>query len=109
MARKDFDQYYNQICEQYFELQDMLKEISQEVSEGIVEPERIEQLKKTIQPIENNYRTLGYIKYLLDKPTRKQKQKMYKKMNQKLLKQCEGKTQEDLVKEGQSILSNLSL
>ena len=34
---------------------------------------------------------------------------MYKQMNKKLLKQCEGKTQEDLVNEGQNILSNLRL
>ena len=109
MARKDFDNYYTQICNQYFELQQVLEDLSKEVSQGMIEPERIEQLKQTIVPVENNYRTLGYIKYLLDKPTRKQKEARYKNMNKKLLKQCEGRTQEDLVKENNDIIKGLHI
>lgn len=109
MARRDFDNYYNQICNQYFELQQVLEDLSKEVSEGMIEPERIEQLKQTIVPVENNYRTLGYIKYLLDKPTRKQKEARYKNMSKKLLKQCEGRTREDLVKENNDIIKSLHI
>ena len=109
MARRDFDNYYNQICTQYFELQQVLEDLSKEVSEGMIEPERIEQLKQTIVPVENNYRTLSYIKYLLDKPTRKQKEVRYKNMNKKLLKQSEGRTQEDLVKENNDIIKSLHI
>ena len=109
MARKDFDNYYNQICNQYFELQQVLEDLSKEVSEGMIEPERIEQLKQTIVPVENNYRTLGYIKYLLDKPTRKSKESRYKSMNKKLLKQCEGRTQKDLVRENNDIIKGLHI
>lgn len=109
MARKDFDQYYNQICNQYFELQKVMKDLSEEVSNGMIEPERIEQLKQTIVPVENNYRTLGYIKYLLDKPTRKSKHAKYKQRNKKLLEQCEGRTQEDLVKENNEVISHLHI
>lgn len=109
MARRDFDNYYNQICSQYFELQQVLEDLSKEVSEGMIEPERIEQLKQTIVPVENNYRTLGYIKYLLDKPTRKRKELRYKNMNKKLLKQSEGRTQKDLVKENSDIIKGLHI
>lgn len=109
MARKDFDNYYNQICNQYFELQQVLEDLSKEVSEGMIEPERIEQLKQTIVPVENNYRTLGYIKYLLDKPTRKQKEARYKSMNKKLIEQCNGRTQEDIVKENNDIIKSLHI
>lgn len=109
MARRDFDNYYNQICNQYFELQQVLEDLSKEVSEGMIEPERIEQLKQTIVPVENNYRTLGYIKYLLDKPTRKQKEARYKNMSKKLLKQCEGRTREDLAKENNDIIKGLHI
>ena len=109
MARRDFDNYYNQICNQYFELQQVLEDLSKEVSEGMIEPERIEQLKQTIVPVENNYRTLGYIKYLLDKPIRKQKEARYKNMSKKLLKQCEGRTREDLVKENNDIIKGLHI
>ena len=109
MSKKHFEQYYNQICNQYFELQESLKDMSKEVSEGIIEPERIEQLKKTILPIENNYKTLSYIKYLLDKPVKTKKQHKYNTMNKKLLKQSEGKTEQDLIREGSNILKNLKL
>lgn len=109
MARKDFDEYYNKICEQYYQLQEVLKDLSEELSNGLVEPERVSQLKQTILPVENNYKTLGYIKYLLDKPTRKSKHKKYQQMNNKLLKECEGKTEEDLVNENNSIINNLKL
>ena len=109
MARKDFDVYYNQICEQYMQLQNVLKDLSEEVSNGVVEPERIEQLKQTIIPVENNYRTLGYIKYILDKPTRKHKQSRYKNQNNKLLSQCKGKTKDDILLENKKIIENLKL
>ena len=109
MARKHFDEYYDKICSQFRELQTVLEDLSSEVTNGMIEPERLEQLKKTIEPVENNYRTLGYIKYLLDKPTRKQKEKRYSDMNKQLLAQSKGRTQEDIVNENQSIIDNLSL
>lgn len=109
MARKHFDEYYNQICNQYFQLQEVLQDLSNEVSNGLVEPERLEQLKNTIIPVENNYRTLGYIKYLLDKPNRKKKQPKYDNVNKKLLNQCSGRTQKDLVEQNDSIIKNLKL
>lgn len=109
MARRDFDNYYNQICNQYFELQQVLKDLSKEVSEGMIEPKRIEQLKQTIVPVENNYRTLGYIKYLLDKPKRKRKELRYRNMSKKLLKQSEGRTQKDLVRENNDIIKGLHI
>ena len=67
MARRDFDAYYNKIASQLFELDRVFKDLSQEADAGMVEPERLEQVKKTIEPIKNSYQTLSYIKYLLDK------------------------------------------
>lgn len=107
MAKKDFDLYYNQICTQYFQLQDVLRDISEEVSKGLVEPERIDQLKQTILPVENSYRTLSYIKYLIDKPTRKAKCSRYKAQNKKLLSNC--RTKEEILSENSAIIDNLKL
>lgn len=107
MARKHFDEYYNKICSQFFSLKEVFDDLSQEVANGMVEPERMEQLEKTIQPIRNNYQTLSYIKYLLDMPTRKEKEAIHKKMNKKLLQISEGRHEEDIIRENSDILNGL--
>ena len=107
--KKDFDDYYNQICRQYAELQEVLADLSDEVSNDMIEPERIKQLKLTIKPVENSYRTLSYIKYLLDKPKRASKQRRYNSSSKNLLLASAGHTQEEVVKENKSIIDNLTL
>lgn len=107
MARKDFDDYYNKISSQLFELDGVFKDLEREVSSGMVEPERIEQLRITIEPIRNSYHTLSYIKYLLDKPTRKSKHKRYDSQNMKLLKSSAGYHRSDIVGKNDTILKGL--
>lgn len=107
MARKHFDEYYNKICGQFFSLNEVFEDLSKEVSQGMVEPERLKQLETTILPIKNSYQTLSYIKYLLDKPTRKEKEPRYKKMNKKLLKISEGHQSSDILNKNENILNEL--
>lgn len=56
-----------------------LRELEQACSTGMVEPERVERYMKTLQPIKDSFLTIQYIKYLLDKPNKKVKQKKYDK------------------------------
>ena len=107
MARKDFDKYYNQICIQFFALNAVFEDLSKEVASGMVEPERQKQLEMTIAPIKNSYQTLSYIKYLLDKPTRKEKEPRYKRMNKKLLQISEGQHSSQVLNNNQKILDGL--
>lgn len=107
MSRKHFDDYYNKICSQFFSLNEVFDDLSKEVAEGMVEPERLEQLKVTIQPIKDSYQTLSYIKYLLDKPQRSHKQPRYKNVNKKLLEISEGHQAEDVLKNNKQILDSL--
>ena len=107
MARKHFDEYYNKICAQFFSLNEVFEDLSKEVAQGMVEPERLKQLETTITPIKNSYQTLSYIKYLLDKPTRKEKEPRYKKMNKKLLKISEGYQSSDILNKNEDILNEL--
>lgn len=109
MAKKDFDKYFYTICDQYKQLQNVLKDLSLEVSNGMVEPERLEQLKQTIIPVENNYRTLSYIKYLLDMPKRKSKISSYKNRNKKLLEEAKDKTGQNIKQENANIISSLTI
>lgn len=107
--KRDFDEYYNKICEQYFQLQEVLKDISNDISNNIVDPNRIEQVKQTILPVENSYRTLSYIKYLLDKPARKSKLKRYNKKSKKLLDISKGHQSTDIINKNADIISNVKI
>lgn len=108
MAKKHFDEYYNSVCKQYFELKKCLEDMSKEVEEGMVSPERLENLKLTINPVITNYQNLSYIKYLLDKPKKKQKQRKYDK-NNLLLKTSKNKNGQYVLEDNKSIIDNLKL
>ena len=86
MSVKHVEEYYNQICRQYQEMLDDIKDIEKECAEGIVEPERIDRLKEQIAPIKNNYERWAYMMFLLHQPNRQSKVKRYQKQNEKLLR-----------------------
>lgn len=56
---------------------DGLKELEKACSTGMVEPERVENYMRTLQPIKESFLTVQYIKYLIDKPNKKDKQRKY--------------------------------
>ena len=87
MALKDIINYYNEICDQYHDLLTEIRDFEEEAKKGLIEPERLDEIKKTIQPLIANYQTLSYIMFLLNKPVKKEKHKKYEKQNTKILKQ----------------------
>lgn len=104
MARKHFDEYFQKISKQYNDLNSALQELSEEVNTGMYEPERLEQLKATIAPVKSSFETLNYIRYLLDKPTRKSKHTRYNRQNKKLIEQTKCVSMEEVVKNNQSVI-----
>lgn len=108
MSVRDIKLYYDEICQQY---QDMLNEIHDfeiECEKGLIEPERLDNIKQTIQPLLNNYQTLSYIMFLLNKPVRKSSQKRYLGQNKKFLKQIDKQfTKEGLEAQNQAVISKL--
>lgn len=109
MARKHFDDYYNAICKQYFELNEVMKDLSEDVDKGMRTPEAVEQLKATILPVQNNYKTLSYIKYLLDKPARESKVKRFNKQSRNLLLISKGRQAIDLIEENKQALKDANI
>lgn len=85
MAIRHVRDYYNKVYKQYEAVLKNLEEFQKEAEQGLVEPERLDALKKQIQPIIDNYMTLSYIIYLLDMPQRDSKKKKYIDMNSKKL------------------------
>lgn len=77
MAKRHVEEYFLQVCNQYNEMLDNLKELEQEANTGMIEPERLDNFKKIIEPLKNNYMTLSWIMFLLNKPNRESKGKKY--------------------------------
>lgn len=85
MSVKHIYKYYQQICDQYQEMIDNIKELEKEAEQGLIEPERIDRLKDQVAPIKLNYERWSYMIYLLHQPNKKDKQKAYCKRNKKLI------------------------
>lgn len=80
MSKKHVDEYFNKIVADYKEMLDTLKDMEEECSNGLIHPDKIEQMKQIIIPLRDNYMTLSWIMFLLNKPAKKQKQKKYEHM-----------------------------
>ena len=109
MAVKHIREYYNQVCDQYMQMQDEIKDFQQEAEKGLIEPERLEQIKKTIEPLKNNYMTLSWIMYLLNKPQRESKEKAYEMRNKKFLKTLDKRfNQEGIIAENDEVIKKIN-
>ena len=105
MRQKDEIQNDNEVVESYKDMLENLKDIEEEMKESLVTPEQVEQMKRMAQPIVDNYKTLSYIIFLLNRPTKKEKFNRYEKQNKKLLENC--RTKEEVLNENKEALNNL--
>lgn len=110
MSLKHFEEYYNEVSAQYGELLENLKEMEELCQQGMISPERVDNLQKIVAPVKDNYMTISYIKYLLNKPNRKEKQKRYEGQNKKFLSSIDkSKTKEEIINQNRTILDNMKL
>lgn len=108
MSKKDFDEYYKQLTDQYLDIIEQLNSFEKRVEENMVEPERLDILKETFQPIIDNYKMISWVAFLLNKPTKEKKAKKYEKMTKKKYSQIETKfSKEGLLSQGEQILQLL--
>lgn len=99
MSVKHVKLYYDEICAQYHEMLETLKDFEEECANNLVDPDRIEQAKKIIEPLKDNYEKISYIMFLLNKPNKKEKLKKYEKQNAKLLTEFDKKNSLNGMKE----------
>lgn len=105
MSVKDVKDYYNKVSADYHELILTLQDMEEEYKNNLVSPDTLKSLERQIEPIKTNFRTISYIIYLLNKPTKKSKQNRYKKQNKKLLEIS--RTLEEVQKENKNVLNNI--
>lgn len=99
MSVKAVRKYYDQICEQYHEMIELIHDLEKEAEQDLVEPERIERLKEQVAPIKQNYERWTYMMFLLNQPERKSKHEKYKRQYSRLLQNLDKQNDLDSVLE----------
>ena len=108
MSKKHVDAYYKQVCEQYMQLKKEIKDFEKECSEGMIEPEQLDNLKQNVQPLMDNYQRISYIMYLFNLPNKKDKQKSYHKVNVKKLSKLEERfSTESAIRENSKVIEEV--
>ena len=77
MSVKHVIKYYNQICEDYHEMLEELREAEKEAQKNMIPPETLENLKSIVKPMKDNYERWSYMVFLLNQPNKKEKLKKY--------------------------------
>lgn len=108
MAVKHVKAYFEEVAQQYHEMLEEIRDFEEESKKGLIEPERLDRIKESIQPLVNNYQTLSYIMFLLNKPVRPSKHKRYEQQNKKLLSKI-GKefTKDGIEAQNQEVIEKL--
>lgn len=100
---------YEQICNQYQEMVDNIKDLEESYNNGEIELERLEQYKEYILPLKQNYERWAYIMYLLKKPLKEENEPAYKKRNQRLLTTLDkSNSVENTLAENEQIIKRLN-
>lgn len=108
MAVKHIKEYYEQVCDQYVQMNEELRDFQKEIENGLVEPERIENLKSLIEPLKNNYMTLSWIMYLLNLPQRKGKEKAYERRNRKFIESLDKNfNKSSIIKQNEDVIKRV--
>jgi len=110
MSKKHVDEYFNTIANQYHEMLEALHEIEEECSKGLMDPDRLEQIKTMIAPLKENYMRISYIMFLLNTPNKESKIRRYQEQNKRLLNKIPDKDKlEGIRKENQEIIENIHM
>ena len=86
MAIKHVKNYYKQIEKMYLELVSELHEMEEDFKKNECTEEELQNLLVPVRGIEENYKRLAYILYLLYQPNRDKKSGKYHKENKDLYK-----------------------
>ena len=107
MSKKDVEEYYTKVCADYKQLKETLTEMEEEFKNSVQDVDKIEQVRKMIEPLKVNYERISYIMYLFNKPVRRKKKFSYELENKKRLNNFSNSSLEDIHRENQEVIKNL--
>ena len=111
MSIKEVRDYHLRMTSDYIELKKTLEQLESEVTPETskVALDNIENIKKQVARVQENYNRINYIIYLLDMPKRKEKHAKWTKQNQKKLEEIPEKDREMLIlKENKAVIDDLN-
>lgn len=82
MARQDVVRFFLSCQDDYYDMLQINKELKEELNAGRITIERYKNSKQELSVIENNYKRLSYIMFLLNLPKRDSKKKKTIKQNE---------------------------
>ena len=80
MSKKHFDEYFNSVVANYKEMLDTIHELEEECNKGLVDPDKLENMKELVKPLKENYLTLSWVMYLLNQPNKAKKKRTYERV-----------------------------
>lgn len=109
MARKDFEEYYSKIKEQYFRMVNMLGEVDKSSGEKLIDPQTVQNLQIILEPVKNSYLSLAYIEYLLNLPKNKKVRVRNKRQFDSLLSKIDkSSTSQEVLKSNDLLINEAS-
>ena len=111
MSKRDVELYYDQITAEYSEMIESLKEMEELAAQDIVNPDKIEELKRAVEPLKNNYMAISWIMFLLNKPVKKSKQAHYEKSLENVMLKIDptkSRAPEQIHKENKQVINTLN-
>ena len=109
MSVKDIEAYYNELTAQKKQLIKELEDFSRLSEQNLYPPEKLAQIKESIQPLLRNHEMMTYIIYLLHRPTRKSKWDGYaRREGKKIAGLPDTVKKEKIIENNNSILLNVA-
>lgn len=108
MAVKDVLKYYEEVSAQRNDMIAELRDFEALAMNNMFDPDRLEQIKQSTQPLMRNYEMISYVVYLLNKPTKKSKHSKYDKAMSKTLNSISKEnTKEGVMHTNSAVVSDL--
>lgn len=109
MSKRDVEKYYSDVTKQFLTMQKTLTDYAGQADKTMIDPNIEQNLKTMLAPLSNNYQTLSYIMYLLNKPVRPKKVKIYDKTYGKKFSSVSGnRTKENVLQENEKVVDDLN-
>lgn len=81
MSVKHVNEYYKKICNDYKNMVNTLVEMEEYVQQNIISPEKLDNIKESVEAMKSNYQRISWIMYLLNLPNKKEKRVKYERQN----------------------------
>lgn len=108
MSVKHVKEYYKKMCADYKEMVNTLAEMEEYVQQSIISPEKLDNIKESVEAMKVNYQRISWIMYLLQLPNKKEKRVKYELQHQKSFEELNGIASTDIIQEeNQSYIADI--